>query len=427
MEAITSFKMEAKLFSSRLGISGLSDLYRITVNMHDDLKDLLTDRNASGDTLRKDFSAFYHRFMGTKDCSPETAAAATMLHASYTSQGSKLRISQALQAGIGLTDIKMEEQATIAAKTGKITDRKASLTDMQDLENGDWMGLLGLAVEFMCFDENKPRSFEEKRLALLNADLSGFNRCSEAMAHIMQLHQAATTAYGKDFITMYDLLELIKNKLKPEVRYEINDSIATDKTIDLMDLDWRGIEDLVSDAWGLVSRRPGAYYAHLNLTANPPDQDLTNHTAIQYTSHAGTTEATAITEDKTLKCLRSTDDGTICNADFVWTVREQLLHQRLGYTSTPKSCPKHKRPPRVYASGKCSGDPEKCDDVATEKCLLYQRGVCTYGDRCKFSHVESDKQLAIAHPSTMEEEEDETLVAWHMHIDEGDDEELIEW
>ena len=171
-----------------------------------------------------------------------------MLHASHT--------SQALQAGIGQTTIEMEEQTTIAAKTGKLTDRKSSLSDMHELENGDWMGLLGLAVEFMCFDDKKHRSFKEKRLDLLKADLSRFSRCSEAMVHIKQLHQAVTTAYGKEFIMMYDMLELVKNKLRPEVRHEINESIATDKTVNVMDLTWRKIEDLVSDAWGLVLLRP---------------------------------------------------------------------------------------------------------------------------------------------------------------------------
>ena len=188
MEAISSFKMEAKLLSNKLGISGLSDLYRVTVGMHDDIKDMLTDLNASGETLRKDFSRFYHAFMGTKDCSPETAAAATMLHASHISLGSKLRISQALLAGIGLNEDDMEKQAAITANTGRLPDRTASLQQMQALKNGDWMGLLGLAVEAMCFDENKPKSFEQKRLELHRADLSAFNRCSEALAHIMQLH-----------------------------------------------------------------------------------------------------------------------------------------------------------------------------------------------------------------------------------------------
>ena len=45
-----------------------------------------------------------------------------------------------------------------------------------------------------CFDENKELSFEDKRLGLLQVDLSTSNRCSEALAHNLQLPQAATTA-----------------------------------------------------------------------------------------------------------------------------------------------------------------------------------------------------------------------------------------
>jgi hypothetical protein len=116
------------------------------VGLHDDLKSTMANSDNSGETLRKEFAQFYHSFMGTKECSPETVAAVTLLHASHSSQGFKLRISQALQAGIGLNEAEMEEQAAIAAKTGQLPDRKATHTQAQALNNGDWMGLLGLAV-----------------------------------------------------------------------------------------------------------------------------------------------------------------------------------------------------------------------------------------------------------------------------------------
>ena len=89
------------------------------------------------------------------------------------------------------------------------------------------------------------------------------------------------------------------------------------KTIDLRKLDWRQIEDLVSDAWGTASRRPKSFYERLNLTADKPavngDQPPT-HDAIPFSSHAVAAEQCS---DKTLKCQRYTDDGSICNDDFI--------------------------------------------------------------------------------------------------------------
>ena len=40
-------------------MSGLFDLHRVTTNLHVDMKDLLTDTNAAGDTLMKEFLSFW--------------------------------------------------------------------------------------------------------------------------------------------------------------------------------------------------------------------------------------------------------------------------------------------------------------------------------------------------------------------------------
>ena len=143
-----------------------------------------------------------------------------MLHASKASQGFKLRVSQALQAGIGLKRDQTQAQANAIARTGRLLDdRMASTKQLDMMANGDWMGLLCLTMELLCYDENKPRTFETRRQEFFFADLQQFDRCSnlEALAHTLQLYQAATTAYGSDFMTMYDLLKLVISKLKCEV------------------------------------------------------------------------------------------------------------------------------------------------------------------------------------------------------------------
>ena len=85
-EPLAGFKLDDKLLSTKLGISGLTDPYRVTIKLHDDLGAILADPNEQGDSLRRKFSRFYFTFMGLKDCSPETVAAVTMLHASNASQ-----------------------------------------------------------------------------------------------------------------------------------------------------------------------------------------------------------------------------------------------------------------------------------------------------------------------------------------------------
>jgi hypothetical protein len=68
----------------------------------------------------------------------------------------------------------------------------------------------------MCYDENKERTFETNRQELLDVDFStAFNRCSESLSHVLQLLQAATTAYGSSFMTNYDVFNFIKSKVDP--------------------------------------------------------------------------------------------------------------------------------------------------------------------------------------------------------------------
>jgi len=153
------------------------------------------------------------------------------------------------------------------------------------------------------------------------------------------------------------------------VQHEINDLTATRKDLDLRKIEWYDIEELISDAWGTASRRPKSYYDRI-IQAEPATQakPAASTDIVPYTAHPG--HLAAVTEvevkDKTLKCARFTDEGKLCNADFTWTAREQLLHKRLGYTSIPKSCPLHK-PQRnsSYANAPCrkvtSGAPEDCD------------------------------------------------------------------
>ena len=195
--------------------------------------------------------------------------------------------------------------------------------------------------------------------------------------------------------------------------------IAIDSTNDLINMDWRKIDTLVTDAWNIVSRRPASYYSQLNLVDYDPDQ-----AAVLFTNHAAITQATAPCANKILKCQRFNDDGLICNDDFIWTAKEQILHKRLGYTSIPKSCPRHKQPTRQYANTKCrnvtDGAPSECDNVNAdiEKCKLFQARKCGFGDQCKFVH--SGDQLAIAHPSTMTDEDEEGHIVWHMLVEDED-------
>ena len=73
--------------------------------------------------------------MGTKSCSKNTAAAATIMHASAIDEGIDKLVRKALIAGIGLDHKRVEDLAKSISMTGSIGHRVASHDHMEQLLN----------------------------------------------------------------------------------------------------------------------------------------------------------------------------------------------------------------------------------------------------------------------------------------------------
>ena len=166
------------------------------------------------------------------------------------------------------------------------------------------MGLLRLTVAILCFDENSEQPFEDKRQNPLQAELFHFTKPAEALAHMRQLLQAASTAYGSEFMTAYDLYKLVKTKLSPTIRHEMDDVTAVKKTIDLRRLDWGQIEDLVIDVWGTASRRPRSYYTRLEIDSDEIKDQQPTQDVVPFASHAAETACSDKLQDSQVPTVR---------------------------------------------------------------------------------------------------------------------------
>ena len=158
----------------------------------------MTDEGLTGGYLRKGFAAFYFKFVGTKACSKTTAPAATIVHASNVSDGSDRLVQKALLAGIELDSQRTDKLAQSACFTGSVGHRAASHSGLQSMANHQWIGLLKIVVEVMCFDINRARSFEAAKDKLEQCKLSNFTKPSEAMAQFTLLYTNARDIQGKD-------------------------------------------------------------------------------------------------------------------------------------------------------------------------------------------------------------------------------------
>ena len=87
------------------------------------------------------------------------------------------------------------------------------------------------------------------------------------------------------------------------------------------------------------------------------------------------------------------------------------------------------QPPRELA-GKGDGveqykDEQRKTMQGVEKCKLFQAGRCNCGDQCKFAHT--TEQLAIAHPSVIEEgDEEDDLIVWQAYVPSDEEDSYYE-
>ena len=171
--------------SNKVNISGLRDLYKVTVDRHDDLRNMLQNADLFGEALRNSKILRTSSFHSKKSkIARRTAAAATMLHASRASEGFNLHIRQSLIAGIGLNFVDKEKVAWSPASTGRLHIRQLPYSQLESLQNEEWTGLPSIAVAVLCSDPNTEQSFETTTRRRLMYDcklqLSNFKKPSEA-------------------------------------------------------------------------------------------------------------------------------------------------------------------------------------------------------------------------------------------------------
>ena len=185
--------------------------------------------------------------MGTKSCSRDTATAATIIHASTIGEGTDRLVRKALIAGISLDHQHVEDLAKSITMTGSIRHRVASHDNMEQLSNDQWIGLLKLVAELVCFDISKAKSFEKASGKLKQCKLSNFRKPSEATAQFTSLYTNARNNHGKEHMTAYIVTRgqftLLTTKLPAEVEIEIQDYLATQKGINIPEMGWSDATD----------------------------------------------------------------------------------------------------------------------------------------------------------------------------------------
>ena len=176
-------------------------------------------------------------------------------------------------------------------------------------------------------------------------------------------------------MTAYERFTLLTTKMPAEVEIEIQEYIATHKDINILEMEWDDADDIINDAWGTYERRPAGHYRY----RIPQLDDTGKQEKQKLSAHPGQMEQPA--EGKEIKCIRYNEDGTKCNATFIFTVDEQQAYKARDH-SEPRSCAKH----RKSAGYNANNGP----------CRKFMAGMCENGDQCPCSNSKASESREIA-------------------------------
>lgn len=70
-----------------------------------------------------------------------------------------------------------------------------------------------------------------------------------------------------------------------------------------------------------------------------------------------------------------------CSQQFIFTIDEQNHYAKMGWDSIPTKCPSC-----INSEKEKHADRSNRDSKTKNMCYAYQRGMCPYGMKCKFSH-----------------------------------------
>ena len=384
--AASKYQLEENLVCEKKAIHGLHDLHAHCTSTYTDLAQKITDAS-TGNLLRREISDYFFAFQGRKKTSFDTAAAVTLIQASNARSDLDLIVRQSIVAGAGLTPGGLTQLAGKAAQTGSLGDHISTADSLDHFHEGQWLGILRVAIEATCYDANKQFSFESQKTIWSTLDISKCPTHTAAIALESFHYEACEGIFGGPFCSEYDRFSNFKSALEkhqPHIASDLHDLIIDGLETDTLDITWSAAKDLFRKAFARNSRR--------SIKASDPQSHPTQIESEHLQAfHAGRQSEPCSEkdvkgyQDKSISCIRQLPAGAVCGKLFIHSAADQMEYARLGFPNDPKGCPDCRKRIR-----------EEQGTNRGRLCNEFTRtGVCSKADKCNFSHSEPPQSAAI--------------------------------
>ena len=389
--AASKYQLEENLICEKKAIHGLHDLHAHCTSTYTDLAQKITD-TSTGNLLRRELSDYFFAFQGRKKTSLDTAAAITLIQASNARTDLDLIVRQSIVAGAGLTPEGLTRLAGKAAQTGSLGDHISTADSLDHFHEGQWLGLLRVAIEATCYDANKHFSFESQKTIWYTLDISKCPTHTTAIALESFHYEACEGIFGGPFCSEYDRFSNFKSAMErhqPHIAGDLHDLIIDGLETDTLDITWSAAKDLFRKAFARNSRR-SIKNSIKRPDLNPTDADIPSTHQLSIHSAGLTTNDSSNGnngrslnlrdyEDMMILCVRNLTNGSVCGKEFKHSAADQLRYAELGFPNHPKGCPEcRKRLRELDTTGR------------SRPCIDFTRtGACKNGDKCIRSHSES--------------------------------------
>jgi hypothetical protein len=366
--------LETKLVNEKLSVATVQALFDHALHRHPQLLKIL-ETVSKGQTVKFAILSFKNLFQSLFKPTERTMAMVSILAVSKMSLSVEIKVKTAIKVAASTRFSDLESIALKAAAFGsvpvincdfktRVLTQLPGIVQLQGYINptdveAHWTAMTAFIINAVCFVK-----FEKHELVTAKLQLTSFSALHAVDMHLTiaayeGLFDVCTNWFGKQVETDYDKIQRFISRCPAIVRTEYV-TLLTDSKCDEYNMDWESFLPVLSEAWDTAFRKQ-QLSTELGLDQGQSEQQRSGRVKVKATE-----QDTGPWCDVEISC-------GMCGTDFTFSANTQ---REFSLKEPPWEAPKRCHTCRSAAGPRRE---KECDIFAS-------KGVCPYGDKCKFEH-----------------------------------------